>query len=425
MRAKLTNASVKKLTAADSRFEVADSETPALRVRVTPAGVKTFILLYRNVKRQQRRFTIGTFPGLTTEQAREIAGKALAEIALGNDPAEQRQQARREAANERAATLAGFLETYAPWLKTHRKDGAASVQRIRSCFAGWMEKPLADLTPWLLEKWRKERREAGRSDATINRDMNALRSLLSTAVEWGVIDHDPLSGIKRAKIDSSAMVRYLSAEEEQRLRLALRARDDRMKAQRGNANQWRITRHQEPLPSLQSLAYVDHLEPIILLALNTGMRRGELFALQWSDIDLERRTLTVRGSSAKSGKTRHIPLNTEATHTLTQWRKQGSPAGLVFPGKAGAPLDNINNAWRRLLKAAQITGFRFHDLHHTFASKLVMAGVDLNTVRELLGHSDIAMTLRYAHLAPAHKAAAVELLNKTATANVVPIKKTS
>lgn len=140
-----------------------------------------------------------------------------------------------------------------------------------------------------------------------------------------------------------------------------------------------------------------------LLALNTGLRRGEITQLTWPDIDMAAERVTVRAGYAKSGKARHVPLNSEAVTTLTQWKKQ-HPEGRLFN------VIGIPKAWAALMLAANIDGFRFHDLRHTFASKLVMAGVDLNTVRELLGHGDITMTLRYAHLAPEHKAAAVEKL---------------
>jgi integrase len=159
-------------------------------------------------------------------------------------------------------------------------------------------------------------------------------------------------------------------------------------------------------------AYTDHLTPIVLLALNTGLRRGELFNLRWRDVDVLRALLTVEGASAKSGQSRHIPLNSEALDVLRRWAGSSTvPAErFVFPGAEGERFEDIKGAWLPLVKAAKVPAFTFHDLRHTFASKLVMAGVDLNTVRELLGHSDIKMTLRYAHLAPEHKAAAVAKL---------------
>ena len=120
---------------------------------------------------------------------------------------------------------------------------------------------------------------------------------------------------------------------------------------------------------------------------------------------------TVTGGGAKSRMTRHIPLNTESEAILAEWQAHvPDTSGFVFPGKDGGRLDNVNRSWRGLMKNAGITGFRFHDLRHNFASRLVMAGIDLNTVRELLGHSDIKMTLRYAHLAQEVKAAAVARL---------------
>ena len=121
--------------------------------------------------------------------------------------------------------------------------------------------------------------------------------------------------------------------------------------------------------------------------------------------------LTVLGRTAKTGKTRHIPLNAIALGTLKKWYQQnGEASGLVFPGAEGKARNNIKKAWSNLLKSAQIVNFRWHDLRHNFASKLVMAGEDLNTVRELMGHADLKMTLRYAHLSPEHKASAVAKL---------------
>jgi integrase len=143
---------------------------------------------------------------------------------------------------------------------------------------------------------------------------------------------------------------------------------------------------------------------MVLLALNTGMRRGELTQLTWADVDLTAKRATVRAGYAKSGKARHLPLNSEALSVLKTYKKQHDGKGPIFGVKS------VTTSWGSLMLAAQIHDFRFHDLRHTFASKLVMASVDLNTVRELMGHSDITMTLRYAHLAPEHKAAAVEKL---------------
>ncbi|MGB7930944.1 MAG: tyrosine-type recombinase/integrase [Gammaproteobacteria bacterium] len=122
---------------------------------------------------------------------------------------------------------------------------------------------------------------------------------------------------------------------------------------------------------------------------------------------LERRIVTVRAAYAKASKVLHIPLNDEAMSVI---RIRAKADGLLFPGKDGAPMTGIKKSWATLMAAARITDFRLHDARLHFASKLVMAGVDLNTVRELPGHADIKMTLRYSHLAPENKAEAVARL---------------
>jgi len=149
---------------------------------------------------------------------------------------------------------------------------------------------------------------------------------------------------------------------------------------------------------------------MVLVSLNTGMRRGELFDLKWSAVNFDTKTITVAGATTKTSDTRHIPMNKETYGVLEAWKKQVSESPYVFPGQGGGRFEDVKSAWLKLLERAQIDGFRWHDMRHDFASRLVMAGVPLNTVRDLLGHADIKMTLRYAHLAPGTKAAAVELI---------------
>jgi integrase len=236
-----------------------------------------------------------------------------------------------------------------------------------------------------------------------------MRSALTKAIEWKLIALHPLATIKAAHVDKIGHVRFLSADEEKRLRAALAARDERRRAARMKANEWRREREYPEWPEYGR--YTDHLTPLVLLAKNTGCRRGELLQLRWRDIDLKSARLTVRGDGAKSGTTRVVALNTEAVSVLTAWkREQAGEAAYVFHNAEGDSLGGIKTAFLKVLEDAKIVGFRFHDLRHDFASKLVQAGVDLNTVRELLGHADLKMTLRYAHLAPEHQAAAVAKL---------------
>jgi len=154
----------------------------------------------------------------------------------------------------------------------------------------------------------------------------------------------------------------------------------------------------------------------VLLSLATGIRRGALFALRWDDIDFDTQTFTLRSEDAKDGKTTSLPLSDDAIDILFSWRKQStdiSPNALIFPSpKTGEQIRWIKTAWKKVLEDAEIDNFRWHDMRHDFASQLVMKGVDLNTVRELLCHSDMKITLRYAHLAKGEKLEAVQKLNR-------------
>jgi integrase len=126
--------------------------------------------------------------------------------------------------------------------------------------------------------------------------------------------------VKRLTEDESALVRYLTHEEECRFRAALTERDGRRRQARESANAWRRERGYERWPEYGT--FTDHLTPLVLLALNTGLRRGELFQLRWQDVQLKARLLTVRGAGAKSSQTRHLPLNSEAVRLLELWKPE-------------------------------------------------------------------------------------------------------
>jgi integrase len=124
-------------------------------------------------------------------------------------------------------------------------------------------------------------------------------------------------------------------------------------------------------------------------------------------VDFNRRLVTVEGRNAKNRQTRHVPLNEEAVSVLRRWQEQSSNGLRVFGVSTG-----FRTAWVHILKRASVTAFRWHDLRHHFASRLVQRGVPLNAVRDLLGHSSVAMSLRYAHLAPDQRREAVARLNE-------------
>jgi len=413
MKASLSAKTVDSLIPAAKPYEVRDTRIKGFLLRVQPSGAMVYYLSYTPPSGRRQRYRIGAVGNLTPAQARDIAEELAGHVAHGVDIHTQKKAARIEGDKAKVRLLRGFLEhKYRPWVVAERKTGDEMLQRIQFNFRDLLDRPLCEITQWVAEKWRAEQLKRGKSKATVNRDMAALRAALSKAVEWGLIDIHPLAKLRPIKGDRLIKVRYLSYDEEDRLRGALAARNDRLKAVRTSANDWRRERGYELYPDLTGCIYADHLTPMVVLSLNTGLRRGEVFSLTWNSVNFQTKTLTVEGTTAKSGQTRHIPLNDEALDVLRQWRNPTNKEALVFPGKNGTRLNNVRKSWAGALKMASIIGFRWHDLRHDFASKLVMAGVPLNTVRDLLGHADLTTTLRYAHLAPDHRAQAVALLRK-------------
>lgn len=386
-------------------YRIWDAKIPALFLRVQPSGIKSFNVQWSRSSSK----SLGKWPGVTVESARQKAQALLVETDKHGAPLDVIEANKPEA--EKPIRFGDFIDKhYAPWALTHQKQGQATVDAIKAQFADFNDKLLTEIHGFDVERFKSKRLKAGIKPATVNRDLDRIRGALSRAVDWGMLPTHPLRAVKRTKGDDNTRVRYLSPAEEKRLRKALDAREKERREQREQGNAWCRERGRVERPTWPANAFTDHLAPIVLVALNTGLRRGELLGLTWENVNVDAKLLTVSAGTAKSRKARHIPLNAEAVDVLTRWKEQGTGTGLVFPAPGGARMTHINTSWEGLVSDAKLIDFRFHDCRHDFASKLVMAGVDLNTVRELLGHADIKMTLRYAHLAPDRLAAAVAKL---------------
>lgn len=414
MRDKLSTTTLNRLKPAEKPFEVVDTEIKGYLLRVQPSGRMTYYYSYRNSEGKKVRIKLGVVGSISVKQAREQAVSVAGKASDGIDVQKEKKIRRNEAKDTLKTTLGYFITTnYGPWALANRKSGQDTLDTLKRHFSDWYDLQLSEIGVLMLENWRTSRLDDGKQPTTINRNVAALKAVLSKAEEWGAIDYHPLGRLKPLRIDNSPKVRYLSPSEESALITALKERDSELRQARERGNQFRVKRGYTPLPSLMALPFADYLEPMVTLSLKTGMRRGEIFDLLWSDVDFDRAVFTIRAAISKSNRTRYIPMSPTALETLKKWRGQHEDAALsarVFTNSKGERFDNTNKAWRSLLKDAGIAQFRWHDMRHDFASKLVMKGVPLNTVRELCGHTDMNTTLRYAHLAPEHKAEAIAVL---------------
>ncbi|MCP4473469.1 MAG: tyrosine-type recombinase/integrase [Gammaproteobacteria bacterium] len=384
-------------------------------LRVFPSGRLSYMCEYA----RGRRIAIGDAKVITVAQAREKAKQILGDMARGIDPKKKQSP---ESNDKQGITFQQFFnDVYAPWLQANKPDSYRNG-------AGWLngrfmeflsEKRLDELNAELLEKWRIERLQQDKvKPATVNKEIIMLKTLLSRAQKWGFITEHPLANFEMSKLGDTTRVRFLSKEEYNRLIQALDNEEERLRSKRDKGNQWRTERGYNLLPDLRQQAFASDLKPKVLLSLSSGMRRCELRRLRREKhIDHQRQGLYLTPEVTKTKRSRFIPLDERSWQVLVRWLNQTcdtyGDSGPVFPGKDGkSEFNNMNKSWKRLLKLANIDHFTWHDMRHDYASQLVMAGVDLNTVRELLGHTDIKMTLRYAHLAPEHKAEAVRQLAK-------------
>ncbi len=267
---------------------------------------------------------------------------------------------------------------YLKWAE--RQRGFLRKQTIiRHLLGEFGNSPLRRFSTKVVEEYQSKLIQEGKAPATANRHLATLKHMFTKAVEWEMVEEEILKRVRRVKLlqENNRRLRFLNQEE------------------------------------CQSLidACSPHLKPIVITAMNTGMRKQEILSLEWEkNIDLKHGFILLTDS--KNGERREVPINATLMGTLRGIRRRlDSP--YVFHDEKGRRYQDVKKSFYAACRRASIKDFRFHDLRHTFASHLAMAGVDITTVKELLGHKTLAMTLRYAHLAPSHKVNAVSLLDSS------------
>ncbi len=296
--------------------------------------------------------------------------KKEAETVLGKHRTEVRENRFFDVRKEADMRFEALAEEYLKYSRVNKKSFERDeyiTQNLKTHFGGLV---IGRITPRLIEKYKIMRSDHVKP-ATVNRELACLKHMFTMAMKWGEATTNPVKEVKLFR-QAKGSLRVLSREEEDKL-LAASAL---------------------------------HLRPIITTALNSGMRRGEILNLTWNKVNFENRVITVE--KTKNGECRTIPMNQRLLETLKMIDKQSV---FVFHKDDGTRFGEVKKAFCSAVRRCGIDKCRFHDLRHTFATRLVMAGADLKTVQELLGHKTIAMTMRYSHPTPKHRVWAVELLD--------------
>lgn len=310
---------------------------------------------------------------------REKAGTKSAALTLYRKRKTEALQGRKlpESLRKPMVSFAELAHDALAYSKAHKRSYDDDVIRMERLLARFRERAADSITPQELERHLVETAEENEwAPATVNRYRALISLVYRLGIESNKVKENPARLVKHRQ-ENNARIRWLSAEEEVRLRAVV------------------------------STAYPEHM-PELDLALNTGLRLSELYGLDWENVNLARRVLTI--PRPKNGEMRHVPLNRPALAALAELQKRGDGIGPVIRNAEGGALSSPRYWFEPAIRRAKIRSFSWHCLRHTFASRLVMAGVDLRTVQELMGHKGIQMTVRYSHLTSKHTLAAVERL---------------
>ena len=398
MRERLSEATARKaLPPARGQTILWDGDVRGFALRITPGGAKSFILDYR-AEGRQRRITIGAWPDWTVAAARQTAKDMKREVDLGHDPMGERQ------AQREAPTVQEMWDRYA---REHLPKKAARSQAdermmwLRIILPRFGKMKVAQITHDDVDALHRDITEIRGTPVRANRTVEVLRKAFNLAIRWKWRDDNPASGVRRNQEEKRN--RYLNRTEIAALAQALN----------------------------------DHSEPMsanaVKLLMLTGARRGEALGATWEMFDLENGVWTKPSAHTKQRKLHRVPLSGPAVQLLVEMKaaakakaeSEGTPpSAYVFPGPTGKPLTDVKRTWvsvcRRAGLGAEVpvldakgkpaldrTGnpktefkpnVRIHDIRHSFASILVSSGASLPLIGQMLGHTQVQTTQRYAHL---------------------------
>jgi integrase len=368
---KLTKTAVDAAKPAEKKYLLLDSLVPGLRLLVLPSGVKTYYVRFRTLEGRQLDFKLGSPVELTPDDARRLAREALAQSREGKDPQRDRQEKRQGQTMDDLSTE--YMERHGRKKRQPRHDLSLWQHHLLPAFG---KRKVLSLSHEEVAEWHEKHPQpwsANRALALLSKAMN-----LAERWKWKPANTNPCKGVERHP--EPKRKRYLKPDELERLRVAL----DAWEASLGSI-QWRFAR-------------------MVRLLLLTGARLRNIMEARWEWVDWERKMIVVPLEHHKTGKDSQEPLQVhlgdrglELLQEVRRAQNEHTP-WIISGEQLGKPLVGYRKLWLALLRDAQITALRVHDLRHSFASYMLDEGESLKAVGEILGHASSQTTDRYAHL---------------------------
>lgn len=345
------------------KIELFDAASKGLSLEVRATGGRTYYRRYRDSRGRIRQVKLGDERDLSLADARILSDKVGRQVAMGEDPLEQKQIART------VPTFTDFIaDQYLPYIKTYKRSWETDVSLLKNhLLPRFGKKYMDEITRQEIIRMHADRKASGAAAGSANRLLIMMRFIFNLALRWEVpgIKANPCKSVPLLE-ENNKRERYLAVEEAQRLYGAVCESDNKV---------------------------LRFIVPMLIL---TGARKREVLDARWEDFDLTRKVWRI--PITKSGKSRRVPLSDGALTLLaTMPRKFDCPWAFANPD-TGKPYVSIFCAWNSARKKVGLEDICIHSLRHSHASFLINAGRTLYEVQNILGHSQVKTTQRYAHL---------------------------